>query len=77
MNPGVKASDYLGNHNDPVELFLPGNITLRSTINRTANTNSSVRIHFGSELSEWYHQHKVIGNELTAFIESGNRIIIE
>lgn len=77
MNPGVKASDYLGDHNEQVILVLPSGQELNSRIDRNANGNGSVRIYFGKELSNWYQQHYQFGDSLIASIKQNNRIFLE
>jgi hypothetical protein len=77
MNPGVKASDYLGDHNEQVILILPGGKELKSRIDRNANPNGSVRIYFGQQLSNWFQQNYRFGGSLTASVRQKNRICIE
>jgi hypothetical protein len=77
MNPGVKASEYLGNHNEEVTIILSGNKKLKSKIDRTANPNGSVRLYFGKDLSEWYKRKYKLGDSLIAGIKQNNIIIIE
>lgn len=77
MNPGVRASDFLGGQNEESTLTLPGNIILKSKIDRTANGNNSVRIYFGKDLADWYQKNYTIKDNLIAIVKSGNRIIIE
>lgn len=77
MNPGIKASDYLGLHNEEVILMLPNKKIIKSKIDRTSNPNHSVRVYFGNDLSDWYHKNHKLGDTLIALIKSGNRIILE
>jgi len=66
MNPGVEASLYLGNNGDPATLTLENNIVLNSIINRTANSNGSVRFHWGWELMNFY-QNNFNRNDILTF----------
>lgn len=77
MNPGIKASDYLGDHGDTVNLVLPNNKILISTIDRNANGNGSVRVYFGKDLYQWYQDNCNYGDVLIALVKRGNKIIIE
>jgi hypothetical protein len=77
MNPGIKASDYLGKQGESVSLILPDNRVLSSKIDRNANGNGSVRIYFGKDLSIWYQKKFKLGNQIIALIKAGNKIIIE
>ena len=46
MNPGVKVDHLFGKEGDQVTLILPNNESVTSLINRTANSNHTVRLHF-------------------------------
>lgn len=77
MNPGVKASEYLGEEGESVTLVLPNGKTLESIIDRSANPNKSVRIYFGQDLAMWYQSNCEFNDELVGLVKSGNKIFIE
>lgn len=76
INPGVKASAFLGKHGEAILLQLPDGQKLNSKINRTANSNKSVRAYFGNPLIDFMHQNYIIGNVLNAVVRPNNVIEI-
>lgn len=71
MNPGKKVSDFMGNEKEIVTLKLPDGSLLSTEINRTANTNGSVRLSFGKELANWYQSVYQLGDSVEALINIG------
>jgi len=59
LNPGVHASQYLGQGGDPVRIiFNDGTEPIVSTINRTANSNGTVRvIGCNPDIAEWFQRN--------------------
>ncbi len=72
MNPGKKISDFMGNEGEIVTLKLPDGSLLSTEINRTANTNGSVRLSFGKELANWYQSVYQLGDSVEALINIGS-----
>jgi hypothetical protein len=68
MNPGVGISEFMGNQNKIVKLEIDNTI-ISSAINRTANLNGSVRLHFGKDLSNWYQSNFKFGDTVFAVLE--------
>lgn len=59
LNPGIRASEYLGAGGDPIRiLFSDGSEPVVSMINRTANSNGSVRVlGCNQDIARWFQQH--------------------
>lgn len=59
VNPGVQASNFLGQGGDPVRIiFDDGTEPIVSTINRTANSNGAVRvIGCNQDIAKWFQRN--------------------
>jgi len=81
INPGISASDFLGKHEERIELQLTdlsGTVlTLNARINRTANSNGSPRLCFGRELSSWYYKNSLEDKIILVEIVNSSAIRID
>lgn len=75
MNPGVGCDKFLGRHGENATILFGGN-TATAKINRTANTNGSVRFVWGPLLGEWYRANYQLNDVIEAKIYSGNIVVI-
>jgi hypothetical protein len=78
INPGVAASPHLGADGEPIQiLFNDGAEPVLSAINRTANTNGSVRvIGRNRQIAEWLQAHFQQGDVVNARVLDPNRIML-
>jgi hypothetical protein len=78
INPGVDIDTYIGNNHDPVNIHL-GSIgvnAVRSTIDRSQNSNGSVRINGGVQVARWFHKHFRLGDSVIAKVLDRNNIVL-
>lgn len=78
INPGVAASKALGQHGEPVIIYL-GDETeqVDSFINRTANINGSVRIiGNNASIAKWFQKHFKLQDKVVGEIRSPDRILL-
>jgi len=77
MNPGVKVSKFLGEHEQPILIELgKGGKTVPSKIDRTANLNRSPRIYGGGQVRDWWQRHFSEGDTVTACILNPRHIVL-
>lgn len=78
INPGVEASEALGQHDDPVIIYLGSETEqVDSFINRTANKNGSVRIiGDNASIAKWFQKHFQLEDEAVGEVRSPNRILL-
>jgi len=62
MNPGVKVDTCFGQADEIVTLIFPDGIKFKAAINRTANANHTVRLHFIQAVS--YIQKNYLQNQI-------------
>jgi hypothetical protein len=78
INPGVQASNYLGQHGEPIQiLFEDGSEPVVSTINRTANASGGVRVvGRNRQIAQWFQRHFRKGDVLEARVVDAHRILL-
>lgn len=78
INPGVKASAYLGNDGEPITvIFEDGSEPVRSQINRKANLNGSVRVVGRNQaIAGWFQAHFRKGDTVEAHVLDSHRILL-
>jgi hypothetical protein len=76
VNPGIKADEYFGEHDQIVTLVLKDGEVLKSKIDRNANVNKSVRLSFKSDLVNFYKKHYELGQKISFGIISKNQLVI-
>lgn len=78
INPGTDASQYLGAHGNPVIIYLGSDSDqVDSTINRTANSNGSVRIIGNNRfIAEWFQENFEPGDIVEAKIQDPQHILL-
>ena len=76
VNPGIKADEYLGEHDQIVTLVLKNGEVLKSKIDRNANANKSVRLSFKSDLVNFYKKYYELGQKISFGIISKNQLVI-
>lgn len=78
INPGIKASSLLGEHNEDIIIVIgeDKSVSIKGKINRTANQNGSVRIGAITELSKYYQENYEIGDIAILEIIDKNKIKI-
>lgn len=77
LNPGVKASSFLGKHNEKIEILVgEDSMKIQGVINRTANINKSVRVNANKRLAAYYQQRYKIGDIATLEVIDFNTIKI-
>lgn len=76
INPGIAASELLGEHGEPMTVLLgDGGVHVRSSINRKANVNGSVRIvGKNSQIAKWFQDNFSWGAEVEGQILDRNTI---
>ena len=69
FNVGKSASNHLGNHNESLKIILLDGQIIHTTINRTINSNGSVRFYGRAEWNQFiqanYNLHQVITFQVT------------
>lgn len=78
INPGVQASERLGEHGDPVIVYL-GNESeqVNSVINRTANANGSVRVVGNNQsIADWFQTNFQPGDVVEAKVQDAQHILL-
>ena len=69
FNVGKSASTHLGNHNESLKIILLDGQIIHTTINRTINSNGSVRFYGGAEWNQFiqanYNLHQLITFQVT------------
>ena len=78
INPGVEASERLGEHGDPVIVYL-GNESeqINSVINRTANANGSVRVVGNNRsIAKWFQTNFKPGDVVQAKVQDAQHILL-
>lgn len=76
LNLGVTASNYIGNHGDPLEIVLPNGIMIQSTINRNINNNNSVRFYGGIQWHQFIQDNYNLNAIITFQVINPNTINI-
>jgi hypothetical protein len=78
INPGVKASIYLGKHDDPITVsFDDGTAPIISRINRRASPDGSVRIVGRNKLiARWFQAHFEMGDTVKALVLDLQHVIL-
>lgn len=79
INVGANASHYLGDHDSPVTVQLgnSGQVIL-SKINRTANSNGSVRLTVGiGQFAAWFQRHFKQGDRVKGHVLNAHAILLE
>ena len=75
MNPGVSCDKFFGDHGEHATLHF-GTQIARTTINRTANLNGSVRFAWGKDLTAWYQANYRLGDIIPAHVYHENVVKI-
>jgi hypothetical protein len=78
INPGVDASRHLGEHEDPITVFL-GSTDHQAVcrIDRRANSNGSVRIRGNqTAIRDWLQAHFTRGETIDARVLDRNSILL-
>ena len=78
INPGVDASRELGEHDDPISVYLGSlDAPLVSRIDRKANPSGSVRVVGGNgRIAKWIKAHFVFGETVQARVLDRNSIML-
>ncbi|MFD3393413.1 GIY-YIG nuclease family protein [Aquirufa sp. OSTEICH-129V] len=76
VNPGIKADEYFGEHDQIVTLHLKNGEILKSKIDRNANANKTTRLFFKSDLVNYYKKHYELGQKISFGIISKNQLVI-
>lgn len=78
INPGVKASAYLGDDGEPIKIiFEDGSEPVLSQINRNANTNGSVRVVGRNQaIARWFQAHFRKGDTVDGHVLDSHSILL-
>jgi hypothetical protein len=78
INPGVDASRHLGEHGDPMIIYLGSQSEQAdSLINRTANVNASVRVVGNNRLiAEWFQRNFRLGDVVEARVLDPQHVLL-
>lgn len=79
INPGVEASQQLGEHGDPVIVYLGDESRqVDSVINRTANVNGSCRIVGNNRrIADWFQQNFALGDVAEAIVQDPHHVLLQ
>ncbi len=78
INPGSDASQILGDHGDPVIVYLGTQAEqVDSVINRTANANGSVRIVGNNRrIADWFKRYFRAGDVVEARVQDPRHVLL-
>jgi hypothetical protein len=78
INPGIEASQFLGEDGDPVIVYLGTEFDqVDSGINRSANLNGSVRIIGNNRrIAEWFQHHFKLGDAVEAVVLDPQHVVL-
>jgi hypothetical protein len=79
INPGARASEALGQHGEPLIVYLGSKAEqVDSSINRAANSNGSVRIiGNNARIGEWFRENFQMGDTVESEVQSPNHILLK
>ncbi len=75
MNPGVGVDHCFGQAGELVTLYFPDGRQFHSAINRNANSNGTVRLHFVRAV-EYLQNHYQIGDVITIQICANHQLVV-
>jgi hypothetical protein len=77
MNPGVKVDSCFGAAGENVNLIFPDNKIFKSVINRTANSNHTVRLHFPDCVDYFKKNKYCVGQIIEIQIYPDNNLFVQ